>query len=180
MLLIGGIVLGVKNVKEKGNNFERKVAKLLSDWAGVKFMRTPSSGAIHNFNDKRVVSDIVPPLSLGEFPFSIECKCVECSWEFSTIIENTSQNMRDHWSQAVDDSNREHLRPMLIFSKNFRDIFVSIRKEDYDVLPLNIPNRIFSYSEDRDTLVIFKLKDLFGGISCEQLIESLKSTVKEN
>ena len=178
--------MGVKNVKEKGNNFERKVAKLLSEWSGVKFMRTPSSGAIHNFKDKRVVSDIVPPLSLGEFPFSIECKCVECSWEFSAIIENTSQNLRDHWSQAVDDANRENLRPMLIFSKNFRDIFIAIRKCDYDIMSLNITNCIFSYSEDRDTLVIFKMKDFFGGISCENLMGSFsvkntdKGTVEKN
>ena len=66
--------MAVKNPNNKGNELERKVAKMLSDWAGVKFMRTPSSGAIHNFKDKRVVSDIVAPLSIGNFPFSIECK----------------------------------------------------------------------------------------------------------
>ena len=55
----------VKNPKNKGNEFERKVAKMLSEWSGVKFMRTPASGAIHNFKDKRVVSDIVAPLSIA-------------------------------------------------------------------------------------------------------------------
>ena len=39
------------NIKAKGNKHEREVAKLLSEWSGHKFMRTPMSGAIHNFKD---------------------------------------------------------------------------------------------------------------------------------
>lgn len=169
-------------MKEKGNNFERRVAKLLSNWSGSKFMRTPSSGAIHNFNDKRVVSDIVPPLSVGEFPFSIECKCVECSWEFSSVIDNTSQNFREHWNQAVDDANRENLRPLLIFSKNFRDIYMAMMESDFSALGIQVDNHITSYSSDRDTLVIFKMKDFLEKISCDELVKlkSLKNIGKNS
>ena len=65
--------MGAKNSKAKGNGFELVVAKALTTWSGQKFHRTPASGALHWSNDKRVVSDIVPPQYM-DFPFSIECK----------------------------------------------------------------------------------------------------------
>ena len=70
----------LKHPKQKGSEFERKVAKALTDWSGYEFHRTLMSGALHWDNDSRVVSDIVPPESLSGWPFSIECKNVECSW----------------------------------------------------------------------------------------------------
>ena len=121
------------NSKEKGKKHEREVAKLLSEWSGHKFMRTPMSGAIHNFKDKRVVSDIVAPLSIGAFPFSIECKCVQYPWEFNTILEGTSTFWK-HWEQCYMDAEREDLFPMLVFTKNYRETFVAIRQTEFDAL----------------------------------------------
>ena len=67
----------MKNPKAKGNEFELKISKMLTEWSGQQFHRTPASGALHWSNDKRVVSDIVPPETLSGWPFSIECKKVE-------------------------------------------------------------------------------------------------------
>ena len=165
----------VKNPKEKGNNFERKVAKLLSDWAGSKFMRTPSSGAIHNFNDKRVVSDIVAPLSIGNFPFSIECKNVECSWEWSTLLEGTSMTLNAHWEQCKNDAQREGLVPLLIVTKNFRDIYTIMSLEDWrklpDVVINQIPTLILTWNETCiESVVFFKLKLLLDTMSLDELL----------
>lgn len=123
----------MKNPKAKGNNFELKIAKLLTEWSGFKFMRTPMSGAIHNFNDKRVVSDIVPPLSIGNFPFSIECKCQEVPWDFDFILKGTSK-FWSFWEQASSDASSENLIPMLVFTKNYRDTYMAI--------PYNISNQL--------------------------------------
>lgn len=163
--------MAIKNPKEKGNNFERKIAKILSDWSGVKFIRTPMSGAIHNFKDKRVVSDIVPPLSLGEFPFSIECKNVNCSWEFSNILEGNSTTIEKHWSQCTKDADQEGLLPWLIFTKNFRRIYSVMWKTDFDKLNLKLFSRIESFSEAFQPVTVFDLKNFLEKISVQELQE---------
>lgn len=162
--------MAVKNPKAKGNNFERTVAKLFSDWSGVKFMRTPMSGAIHNFKDRRVVSDIVPPLTLGNFPFSIECKKVTCSWEFSVMLEKKSMTLGSHWDQCRFDAEREALVPFLVFTKNYRAIYVVLRKQDYQKLNLQI-SHIKVYAEDKIPVVIFSLTDFFDNITCADLLK---------
>lgn len=159
----------MKNPKEKGNNHERKVAKMLSDWSGEKFMRTPMSGAIHNFKDKRVVSDIVAPLSIGDWPFSIEAKCVECSWEFNTFIEGTSMTLKEHWKQCCDDAEREGLIPMLVFTKNYRDIFIMITKEVFYQLDIEPESYINLIHKGQD-LVILKFSDFLQLVSVDTLI----------
>lgn len=160
----------MKNPKAKGNGFERQVAKMFSDWAGVKFMRTPASGAIHNFKDKRVVSDIVPPLSIGNFPFSIECKKVECSWELSAILEGTSQTIKDHWQQCLNDAAREGLIPLLVFSKNFRGVYAVMRQVDLADTKVDLYRQLVVYLGDAFPLVIFSLKDFLSAVSCSDLI----------
>ena len=158
------------NSKQKGNSHERNVAKLLSQWSGSKFMRTPMSGAIHNFQDKRVVSDIVAPLSLGNWPFSIECKNTENSWEFNTLIEQTAVFWKQ-WQQCVDDANREGSAPMLVFTKNYRDIFMSITKEIYDKLDIHPESYIVVNNTDYE-LVIMKFKEFLSLVSVEDLLDN--------
>ena len=160
----------MKNSKNKGNDFERQVAKMLSNWAGVKFMRTPASGAIHNFKDKRVVSDIVSPLSVGNFPFSIECKKVECSWEISAIIEGTSLTIEKHWKQCVDDAAREGLIPLLVFSKNYRNIYGMMRKVNFLDTKVELNCYLEIHRNDGFPLVIFNFASFLASTSCEKLV----------
>ena len=157
------------NSKAKGNNFERKIARLLSDWSGHKFMRTPMSGAIHNFKDKRLVSDIVAPMSIGEWPFSIEAKCVECSWELNTFIEGTSVTLQQHWKQCYEDSQREGLLPMLVFKKNHREIYMMITESLFKELDIE-PASYMTVNTQSDTLVILKFKEFLSLISCDEII----------
>ena len=172
-------MIRVKNAKAKGNNFERKIAKMLSEWSGYTFMRTPSSGAIHNFHDKRVISDIVAPLAIGKFPFSIECKNVECSWEWSTLLEGTSTTLSIHWSQCKNDAQREGLVPLLIVTKNFRDIYSIMRLEDWkkfpDVVINQIPTLIVTWNETcTESVVLFKLKLMLDTLSLDELLASFE------
>ena len=159
----------MKNPKEKGNSFERLVANKLTKWSGKKFMRTPSSGAIHNFNDRRVVSDIVPSMEVGEFPFSIECKKVQCSWEFSSLLEGTSTTLQKHWRQCLDDASQEGLRPMLIFSKNYRKIYTMIREDDFAFYQLTVLPRIVICTLDTE-LTIFNFEDFLSSTPLKQLL----------
>ena len=156
----------MKNSKNKGNSFERLIAKKLSEWAGVTFMRTPASGAIHNFNDRRVVSDIVPPLSIGRFPFSIECKKVECNWEFSSMLEGTSLTLGSHWSQCTQDAFREGLCPMLIFSKNYHQIYTILQEKDYLRFGMSINPALFLTTPN---VIIFNFEDFLSNVTLSQL-----------
>lgn len=159
----------MKNPKEKGNNHERKVAKMLSEWAGVKFNRTPMSGALRWGNDRRVVSDIVAPLSIGNWPFSIEAKCVECSWELNTFIEGTSQTLKEHWEQCLLDANREELLPMLVFTKNYRDIFMMITKDVFNQLEIEPESYISVVNKSHD-LIIMRFSEFLKLISLDILL----------
>lgn len=160
------------NSKNKGSEFERKVAKLLTEWAGSEFHRTPMSGALHWSNDKRVVSDIVPPQELVDkgWPFSIECKKVEdAQWEFSNFIEGNSMTLKDHWKQCCDDAKREDMIPMMIFSKNRRDTFVMITKETLYQLEIEPECYINVVYKEHD-LVILKFSDFLSSISIGELM----------
>ena len=163
----------MKHPKEKGNNHERKVAKMLSDWSGAKFMRTPMSGAIHNFHDKRVVSDIVPPLSIGEWPFSIECKNTENSWEINNFIEGTAEFWKQ-WRQCLDDSIRENLRPMLVFTKNYRDVYLAIKREDFESLGISVESYIEIHRNEHH-LIIFQFSAFLKSTSVEEVIDKLST-----
>ena len=156
------------NSKQKGKEFERKVAKMLTEWSGQEFNRTPQSGALHWNNDKRVVSDIVSPQTLTDWPFSIECKKVEYPWEFSTIIEGTSL-FWEHWQQCWDDSQREQLRPLLVFCKNYRDTFAVITYQDFEKINVTFESFIRVTRQDFD-LVILKFKDFLEKISLDTLL----------
>lgn len=160
------------NSKNKGSEFERKVAKLLSEWAGMEFHRTPMSGALHWSNDKRVVSDIVPPQELVDkgWPFSIECKKVEdAQWEFSNFIEGTSMTLKEHWKQCCDDAERESMIPMLVFNKNRRDIFIMVTKEAFYQMDIEPESYINLIHKGQD-LVILKFSDFLQLISVDTLI----------
>lgn len=160
------------NSKQKGSEFERKIAKALQEWSKYEFHRTPMSGALHWSNDNRVVSDIVPTQELVDkgWPFSIECKKVEgAQWEFSNLIDGTSMTLKEHWQQCWDDAQREHMIPMLIFNKNRRDIYIMITKEVFYQLEIEPESYINLIHKDWD-LVIMKFNDFLSLISIDEVL----------
>lgn len=159
----------MKNPKQKGNDHELKVAKLLTEWSGQKFHRTPASGALHWPNDKRVVSDIVPPQTLEGWPFSVECKKVETSWEFNTFIEGTSQTLKEHWKQCCEDAKREEMVPLLVFTKNYRDIYMMVDMKTFDILGVQADHLELKTWENH--VVIMRFSDFLKEISLDELLK---------
>ena len=155
------------NGKAKGNRFELDVAKMLTEWSGKTFHRTPQSGALHWDNDKRVVSDIVPPQDLG-FPFSIECKSQEVPWDFDSLITGKSILWK-FWNQCCRDAISEEMEPLLVFSKNYRKIYSMIRRITYDKLGKNLAN-VCVKTVDGVDVVIVDFNDLLNNLAlCEVL-----------
>lgn len=111
------------NSKKKGDKFERDVAKILGDWWGFKFSRTPMSGGASWLADNNAVGDIVTPPE-AKFPLVIECKSRE-GWTIDNVLLN---NKEPHtwWSQVVTDSTKTGQTPCLIFKRKFSNIYVTL------------------------------------------------------
>lgn len=125
---------GRLNSRNKGANFERLVAKLLTDWWGVKFSRSPQSGGLHWSKDSRVTGDIVPPVDI-DFPFTIECKKQE-GWDFSQILSKKG-DIKQWWEQCINDFRRlddDSKNPLLVFSKNHYPIYYIMLTATYQRL----------------------------------------------
>lgn len=112
-----------RHSRNKGANYERKVAKDLSDWWGGNFSRVPASGGLQWGADQRVAGDIVPPPE-ANFPFVVECKKQE-DWTMEHILLDIGKP-REWWQQVVMDSRRVSRTPILFFSRNRAKDFVMI------------------------------------------------------
>lgn len=114
------------NCQQKGKNFERKVAKILTEKLGMEFNRTPQSGGMRWASDNNVYGDIVTP---DDFPFIIECKNRE-NWNFDQLMKGECKEF-DSWVKQVEEdcsrynkNNKEKL-PLIIFTKNRMPIYIA-------------------------------------------------------
>lgn len=161
-------VMIMKHPGLKGKGYELKVAKILTNWCGHEFHRTPASGALHWSNDKRVTSDIVPPPNL-KYPFSTECKNQEVPWDFDFILKGTS-TLWEFWEQASSDANDEEMIPMLLITKNYRDSYAAIPTDVFLLLfkNKNKPNYItISHEKYELGITLVSFSELLTSCSLE-------------
>lgn len=143
--------MGGKYSRNKGANFERKVAKTLSDWSGLELRRTPLSGgwAKHNPN---AVGDIACIDIHNEFPLCVECKCGQ-GWELESVFRGKCKLFESWWKQATDNCPAGKI-PVLIFSKNYSEDWVMLQRVDLPKVDYNINCIVM------DERVIIALNDL--------------------
>lgn len=159
------------NSKNKGNEYERKVAKILGEWWGEDFKRTPMSGGLHWDKDNRVSGDIVPPPD-SLFPFTTECKKRE-SWEFHLAFKSKNE-IDDYWTQSVGDANRVNKKPMVVFSKNRQPNYLMIAHSDWVVLgEPKIPHIVLN-NGNLQSRVICILDEFVEAVTKEQVIKCFK------
>lgn len=90
------------NLRAKGQNFERRMCKLLSEWTGKSFTRVPNSGGIKT-KDK---ADYKGDITADDIPFVIECKSVTGG----SIVTGPAEarrldfNMKSAMIQAMGDA----------------------------------------------------------------------------
>lgn len=124
------------NSKQKGNSFERTIAKLLTERFGREFRRTVSSGAYTGgMNVKNAdsltesqllifVSDIRTP---EDFKFSIECKSYK-EIGFYDLFSKSS-NLYSWYEQSETDSKLLKRSPLLIVKTNNHKPIVFVKLE---------------------------------------------------
>lgn len=165
------------NSKAKGSEYERKIAKKLTQWSGYEFNRTPMSGGLHWEEDNNVSGDIVPPAEL-KFPFSIECKKREIDWEFDTLLRETSQ-IWDFYKQSCRDSSRYISKgikkePMVVFSKNRRESYMLIHKEIFEFFFSNSEVKHVEVIIDENCKVVLMSFDEFLSLCTLEDVLTLK------
>lgn len=156
--------MGVKS-KRKGNRYELRVAKLLSEFTGRKFRRTPSSGAFNKqgstlFLDRAFSGDIVPIMEeadTSKFAFSVEAKSYYTGFNMSSSLTSNTNLFYQWWEQCCDDAKTVGLMPLLFFKPNYKDDFVALNKKGAQTLKLtksNVPRMVLTLSNSLPDAII--------------------------
>ena len=121
-----------KSNRIRGASYERKIAGLLTDGLGIKFKRSPRSGALLRegaFNGVFLGGDLCCE---KDFIFSIECKnCKDSNIE--AILKNPmTASLVKYWCQCVYDARASSIEdrtkyPLLFFNmKSVRKDFACV------------------------------------------------------
>jgi len=114
--------------RAKGKGYERHVADLLGKWSGIKFRRTPMSGA---WGKHVALCDVAPEDPTIYVPAFFECKMRE-SWNFIQAFKDPDTWepvlwLRDEERKLVEKKAFD--RPVLLFlSKKYCPDFVMMRE----------------------------------------------------
>ena len=127
------------SAKEKGNIFERKVSKILSDRfksiTGIDqaFRRNIDSGSFFGgSNQKRVDTHDTSKATFGDimcpegFKFNLECKHYKTAPSFGVLFKQENKQWDKWLEQARQDSNHAGKLMMLIIKYNGIDEFVFV------------------------------------------------------
>ena len=117
----------------KGKDYERRIAKILSEWWGSTLHRTPTSGV--NIYSGDIVDD------KGQFPFIVECKKNE-EWSFGNLMEEThgKNTLWGFWQQSLnswletDPHHKDNDPRLVVFSKrSVKDYFMIKVRDILDI-----------------------------------------------
>lgn len=130
------------NGKQKGNAYERSVAKLLTNLFGAEFYRTAHSGAYTGKSNsfrrdsmssetaKAFVGDIIPPEG---YNIVIECKnYASIRGGFNGIVAGDCAGL-EGWIGEVHFDSRNELPHLLFFKINKLGQFIALPKKFFDL-----------------------------------------------
>lgn len=126
----------------KGKTNERHLAKLIGEWTGLKFSRTPMSGGMH-LRNAHFAGDLVCVDEGVFFPFVVETKHLKRLTIPQRAADGTPEKlkvrnmMRTVLDQAQRDADRVGKRPMALVRNNGMD-----RDEYAVVLPATIGTKL--------------------------------------
>jgi len=132
--------------KQKGNSFENKVAKMLSEWISSGenkdlFCRSPASGAKATINFKLgemysdQAGDIIATGEKGFFltkVFFLECKHYQ-NLNIDGIVYGTKSGITEFWTKAYKEAKEHNKFPMLIARQNNKPIILGLNKQGIEI-----------------------------------------------
>lgn len=156
------------NGRNKGSTFERNVAKEVSNWTGILFTRSPSSGGWNQ------TGDITPknPQHMVDFPFNLELKNQEIL-QFSHIFQvpkNKKTPIRKWWKQAYLDAIKSGKIPVLVFTKSHEEVFCMVQRSTFNRLQIHRTARVQVHIGNH---IVFLWRD-FLAVPYLKMVERLK------
>ena len=131
------------NSRNKGNTYERKIAKILSNAWGFPIVRTPNSGAFK----KLAPADIIPEdrKVWNDFIFHLECKHRK-NWALEQLLREKAKcpvltwYLEEEQKQVKAVGKKFYEKCMLlIFTKNYDVDYVMFRLDNLFSFPLSLP-----------------------------------------
>ena len=162
--------------KRKGNGNERDAANQFKTWWGVgEWARVPASGGWATVNHReafRACGDIMT--TDIEFPFTVELKHVE-GWDLNQMLTAPACLPYEWWAQTTGETPEDSI-PLLVMRRNRSKPLVMTRPFPALNGHLTDNNVVRFYLHGTETLVIFKLEDLFK-ISREVILDMAKEEI---
>lgn len=165
-----------RHSKSKGNNQERKVAKLLQDWWNkdnkpedkvIEFTRVPLSGGWNNREQFGTFGDII--CSDPQFPFCVEVKKQE-KLELAHLLTSSKPALLEWWDQCVRETPKGKI-PLLVFCKNnLEELCVVESQHDWIA---GIPGPYLGFYPNgtkTGVLSIFRFKEMLENSTKDQII----------
>ena len=151
-----------RHSREKGANFERLVAKMVTDALGgarKDCYRTPMSGGHHSAAKGDLV---VSPAFAQKFPFSVECKHHK-DWRPGRFFVLTKSE--EAWLAQAEEARTEQCAPLLVMRGHATPIFVALLCRDLpsDVDLRSLPRTAFVHRKIDYVLLLFR--DLLAALS---------------
>jgi len=165
--------------KNKGNSWERDVAKHLTELYGETFIRVPNSGAyiggantkrkevLHEGQIRSFKGDIIPGQSFPKF--NCECKSY-ADFPFHQLFNGECKQLNvwlDQLLEVADDNDFN----ILIMKFNRKGKFVAVEFDSYYDMPLFVEyHMLYQYKDVRWAIMeydrFWKLNSEFVRISC--------------
>lgn len=178
----------------KGSQFERDMAKTLTEWVTGKkkpyiFWRTPSSGQLMTVSEAWDVSgDLMAIRPEGIFltnKFNFECKNGYPKADFHKHLKKLKKpdEIYEFWSECIRDARKAGKHGSLIWRKKNHPIIIGFELEDTkyfrDHLKLPENTLVLRYGGILPSIEFFNFKDFFSLIPAsvfKKVIEGLVST----
>lgn len=146
-----------KNSKDKGQRGEREVARLVGEWWGADFARTPMSGGFRTKKfreDWNAEADLVTPDE--DFPFAVEVKWHE-GWTLDKLLTAPKTEIWEWWQQALGQTSEGKIA-LLVFRRNHMPWYYMIESKHAH----HIPGRFVVTSDPQNrSVTVGLLSDLF-------------------
>lgn len=120
--------------KRKGKTYERRCAKILTEYTNTNFRKTPGSGGFNKqggvtIREELFCGDLI--CDSPNFRYCIEAKNRE-EFSFTALLKSpATAAFTKWWYQCVEDAKMVGLEPLMFFKPNNRDDFIVMTLEEW-------------------------------------------------
>ena len=155
------------NSRNKGNRFERDVAKWFEKWSGYEFGRIPGSGSLRWQKTDNIVGDITctDAKHSRRFPFSVECKFYKDLNFEHILLGNKSCDIIKFWEQCKGDAERANKVPFLVMRYNSmpkEQYFIMVKEDFFKGIKKHLPkdSRYMNIKIESETVNVIMATDI--------------------